>query len=41
VGDTYFPEINYQEWQELERLDINDDTSVDFCYRFLKLQRII
>jgi dihydrofolate reductase len=41
VGDTYFPEINYQEWQEIERLDINDDTSVDFCYSFLKLQKII
>ena len=40
AGDTYFPEINYQEWQEIERLDINDDKSVDFCYSFLKLCRI-
>lgn len=40
AGDTYFPEINAQEWQEIERLDINDDNSVDFSYSFLKLQRI-
>jgi dihydrofolate reductase len=41
AGDTYFPEINCQEWQEIERLDIDDDASVDFSYSFLKLQRII
>jgi dihydrofolate reductase len=40
AGDTYFPEFDYQQWQEIERLDINDDDSVDFTYRFLKLQRI-
>jgi len=40
VGDTYFPEINQQEWQEIERLTIDDDASVDFVYSFLKLQRI-
>lgn len=39
-GDTYFPEINPQEWQEIERLDIDDDASVNFSYSFLKLQRI-
>lgn len=39
-GDTYFPEINTQEWQEIERIDINNDDSVDFSYSFLKLQRI-
>lgn len=39
-GDTYFPEINQQEWQEIESEEINDDASVDFSYRFLKLQRI-
>jgi dihydrofolate reductase len=41
AGDTYFPEINCQEWQEIERLDINNDASVDFSYSFLKLQKII
>lgn len=40
TGDTFFPPINKQEWQEIERLDINDDSSVDFAYSFLKLQRI-
>lgn len=40
VGDTYFPEINAQEWQEIERLDIDNDESVDFSYSFLKLERI-
>jgi dihydrofolate reductase len=39
-GDTYFPEINAQEWQEMERIDIENDTSVDFSYSFLKLQKI-
>lgn len=40
IGDTYFPNLNHQEWQEIERLDINTDNSVDFSYSFLKLQRI-
>ncbi len=41
AGDTYFPEINPQHWQELERIDINDDDSVDFDYSFLKLARLV
>ena len=41
VGDTYFPEINKAQWQEIERVEISDDGSVDFSYCFLKLQRII
>jgi dihydrofolate reductase len=40
VGDTYFPHINTQDWQEVERVEIGDDASVDFSYCFLKLQRI-
>jgi dihydrofolate reductase len=39
LGDTYFPELNSAQWQEIERIDISDDTSVDFDYSFLKLQR--
>jgi dihydrofolate reductase len=39
IGDTYFPNLNHQEWQEIERLDINTDNSVDFSYSFLKLQK--
>lgn len=41
VGDTYFPAINNAQWREIERIEISDDDSVDFNYRFLKLQRII
>lgn len=40
VGDTYFPQINSNEWQEVERVEVSDDASVDFSYRFLKLQRL-
>jgi len=39
-GDTYFPDFNPQEWQELTRRDVIDDCSVSFSYRFLTLQRI-
>ena len=38
-GDTRFPEINPQQWMEVERMDINDDSSVDFSYSFIKLIR--
>lgn len=36
-ADTLFPDFDRQAWQELERIDINDDASVNFCYSFLKL----
>jgi dihydrofolate reductase len=39
-GDTYFPLRNCEAWQEIERVDINNDDSVEFNYSFLKLQRI-
>ena len=39
-ADTLFPDFDRQAWQELERIDINDDASVDFCYSFLKLAQI-
>jgi dihydrofolate reductase len=39
-ADTLFPDFDRQAWQELERIDINDDASVDFCYSFLKLEQI-
>lgn len=38
-GDTYFPEINDQDWIELERQEISNDASVSFSYNFVKLQR--
>lgn len=40
AGDTYFPEIQSQHWRELERQEIENDETVDFPYRFLKLERI-
>ena len=40
TGDTSFPEINPDQWQEIAREDINDDTQVDFSYSFVKLQRL-
>ena len=39
-ADTFFPEINAQEWKEVAREDITDDQSVDFSYSFLKLERV-
>ncbi len=39
-GDTYFPEIDFTQWQEIERISICDDQSVDFNYTFLKLKRL-
>jgi len=38
-GDTWFPEIDQQEWSEYEREDINDDSSVDFSYSFVSYKR--
>ena len=39
-ADTFFPEINPQEWKEVTREDITDDQSVDFSYSFIKLERL-
>ena len=38
-GDTWFPEWQRDEWQELERIEVDDDANVPFSYRFLTLQR--
>ena len=40
AGDTRFPEIDRQEWLEIDRQDIVDDDTVDFSYSFIKLQKI-
>ncbi len=40
TGDTFFPEFDRRQWQELSREEIVDDASVDFSYRFLTLQRV-
>jgi dihydrofolate reductase len=39
-ADTFFPDINFQEWKEVAREDITDDQSVNFSYSFIKLERI-
>jgi dihydrofolate reductase len=38
-GDTFFPELNIDQWREVEREDINDDPDVAFSYSFLKLEK--
>lgn len=38
-GDTFFPDIDLNEWSEVEREDINDDLNADFSYSFLKLEK--
>lgn len=39
-GDTFFPDIQQEEWEEVAREDIDDDSSVDFTYSFLTLDRV-
>ena len=39
LGDTFFPEIDYGQWIEVEREDIHDDPDVAFSYSFLKLEK--
>jgi dihydrofolate reductase len=39
VGDTFFPRLPPEEWQETERQTISDDASVDFDYSFITLTR--
>lgn len=34
-ADTFFPEINYDEWELTEKEDVNEDTQNDFNYTFL------
>lgn len=38
-ADTFFPEINDEEWQETYREVISDDNQNDFNYTFLDLDR--
>lgn len=39
-GDTFFPDFDANDWVEIEREDVMDDTRVSFSYSFLKLQRM-
>ena len=38
-GDTFFPEIDFNVWSEVEREDIKDDPDAVFSYSFLKLEK--
>ena len=38
-GDTFFPEIDWNDWSEVEREDIEDDPDAAFSYCFLKLEK--
>jgi dihydrofolate reductase len=40
-GDTFFPEIELNDWSEVEREDIIDDFNAAFGYSFLKLEKTI
>lgn len=38
-GDTYFPELNMNEWQEIEREDHHADAENQYDYSFITLDR--
>jgi dihydrofolate reductase len=38
-GDTYFPELNMTEWQEVEREDHHADAENQYDYSFITLDR--
>ena len=38
-ADTFFPEINFSEWIELEREDHSPDEKIDFGYSYITLVR--
>jgi len=38
-ADTFFPEVNPDEWNEISRMDIDDDEITDFNYVYLDLMR--
>ena len=39
-GDTYFPEVNMQEWKEIKRTDCTADEKNAYDYSFVVLERI-
>jgi dihydrofolate reductase len=38
-GDTFFPQIDWQAWREIERIDVADDPTVFFRYSYRTLER--
>lgn len=39
-GDTYFPEIDLDEWEEVEREDFKKDEKHPYAYSFVTYKRI-
>ncbi|NJD05179.1 MAG: type 3 dihydrofolate reductase [Methylococcaceae bacterium] len=39
TGDTFFPEFLWEDWQEVERVAVDNDPTVFFHYRFVVLDR--
>ena len=38
-ADTFFPEIDFSQWREVERTDIDNDEKTDFNYTYLTVER--
>ncbi|MBO7496089.1 MAG: dihydrofolate reductase [Salinivirgaceae bacterium] len=38
-ADTFFPEIDYSQWREVERTEIDNDEKTDFSYTYLTVER--
>ncbi|MEI7839397.1 MAG: dihydrofolate reductase [Methylococcaceae bacterium] len=38
-GDTFFPEIDFNDWNEIACERVTDDENVDFTYQFLTLEK--
>lgn len=38
-GDTFFPEFEQKQWQEIKRIDVENDEHVEFSYSFVILQK--
>ncbi|MFH1145885.1 MAG: type 3 dihydrofolate reductase [bacterium] len=41
TGDTYFPEIDMNVWQEVKKHNFPSDQQNPYCYSFVVLQRIL
>jgi dihydrofolate reductase len=39
AGDTFFPQLKWDDWTEIERLDVEDDPDSGLSYSFLVLER--
>jgi dihydrofolate reductase len=40
-ADTFFPEINREEWELIESEDVENDPSLGFSYSFLTFEKIL